>query len=46
MNQDTKDFVRNRVNIIDNYKSRFFFFPTDLNPADIATRIRQPSEYP
>ena len=34
-----KTFVRNRVNMINNYKCKFFFIPTDLNPADTATRI-------
>ena len=40
-----KTFVRNRVNMINNCKCSFFFYPTDHNPADIATRISQPKEF-
>ena len=39
-----KTFVRKRMNMIKNYKCSFFFFPTDHNPADIATRISQSKE--
>ena len=39
-----KTFVCNGVNMINNYKCSFFFIPTDLNPANIATRICPPRE--
>ena len=39
-----KTFVRNRVNMINNYKCTFFFIPTDHNEADIATLISQLKE--
>ena len=30
--------------MIKNYKCSFYFIPTDINPADIATQISQPRE--
>ena len=42
--QTLKTFVRNRVNMINNYKCSFFFIPTDHNPAAIATRKNCPKE--
>ena len=37
-------FARNRVSMINNYKSSFFFIPTDHNPVDIATHMSQPKK--
>ena len=39
-----KMFVRNQVNMINNYKRSFFFIPTDHSPADNATCKSQPRE--